>query len=442
MKIPFVIVFLGLLIFFSHAFNALFSRTKIPNVLLLLIIGIIVGPVAHLVPDDFFGNIGSVFTTITLIIILFESGTNLKFKEIKSAFGVSAAITILNFVLGAGLATVVANMVAGLSWINAVFLGVIVGGTSSAVVIPMVKQLNLGEKNRTILFLESALSDVICLVIALALLEGMKMGEIDVVSVFSKMWKAFLFAALMGIGAGFLWSILLKLTRTVKNSMFTTLAFVFIVYGLVESVGLNGGIAALCFGIILGNSESINNSKIFKKVFAFKATDLSETEKNFFAEIVFILQTYFFVYVGLSIKFGNLNTYLIGLLIVGLIIASRPLTIKLFTKRKTTEIKDIAIMSIMTPKGLVPAVLASIPLQLQLDGGDKIQDLGYSIVLFSILICSLLVIIISKDPLIFNKMYRKAQKNIRETREGKEGQFVKNKDGQDGEKVASEDQTS
>ncbi len=41
----------------SHVFNELFEKTKIPNVLLLLLIGIIIGLVSGVVTDDFFGNI-------------------------------------------------------------------------------------------------------------------------------------------------------------------------------------------------------------------------------------------------------------------------------------------------------------------------------------------------------------------------------------------------
>ena len=74
MNIYTIVISLGLLIFFSHAFNELFDRTKIPNVLLLLLIGIIVGPIGGIVSKDFFGQLGNVFTTITLIVILFESG--------------------------------------------------------------------------------------------------------------------------------------------------------------------------------------------------------------------------------------------------------------------------------------------------------------------------------------------------------------------------------
>jgi len=55
MNIYTIVISLGLLIFFSHAFNELFDRTKIPNVLLLLLIGILVGPVGGIVSKDFFG---------------------------------------------------------------------------------------------------------------------------------------------------------------------------------------------------------------------------------------------------------------------------------------------------------------------------------------------------------------------------------------------------
>ena len=57
----------------------------------------------------------------------------------------------------------------------------------------------------------------------------------------------------------------------------------------------------------------------------------------------------------------------------------------------------------MSPKGLVPAVLASLPLQRGLPHGEIILDLGYSIVLFSIIICSVLVIVLSINPFLFER---------------------------------------
>jgi NhaP-type Na+/H+ or K+/H+ antiporter len=408
MNIYTIVISLGLLIFFSHAFNELFERTKIPNVLLLLLIGIIVGPIGGIVSKDFFGQLGNVFTTITLIVILFESGVGLKFSEIKKSIGPASLITIINFVITVIITSFLASLLTKLDWISSVFVGAIIGHTSSAVVIPIVKQLKMSEKSSAIMFLESALSDVLCLIVGLAVLEGIKMGALDVGAVFSKMWKAFLFAALIGLAAGLIWSVVIKLIRSIKNSMFTTLAFVFVLYGIVEMIGFNGGISALTFGIILGNTDSISTNKLFRKVFAFDASGFNENERNFFAEIVFIMQTYFFVYVGISLQFGSLYIYGIGLLIVVLVILVRPLSIKLLTGKKTPA-NEVAIMSIMTPKGLIAAVLATLPMQQGLAFGDTIMDLGYSIVLFSIIICSVLVIFVSKDPLFLKKIVKRKQ---------------------------------
>ena len=97
-------------------------------------------------------------------------------------------------------------------------------------------------------------------------------------------------------------------------------------------------------------------------------------------------------------KFGSVGIYLLALLIVAGIIIIRPLSIKLLVRTKMS-LKDLSIMSIMAPKGLVPAILASIPIQYGMAGGENIQMLSFAVVLLSILICSILVIILSKNPL-------------------------------------------
>jgi potassium/hydrogen antiporter len=400
MNIYITIIVLGLLIFSSHAFNELFSRTKIPNVLLLLLIGIIIGPVSGVITTDFFGELGNVFTTITLVVILFESGSSLRLKDIKSAIGSAALITIINFIVTVIITSLIARLFFSLDPLTSVFIGAIVGGTSSAVVIPMVRQLKMGEKSTSVLILESALSDVLCLVVGLALLDGIAQGEISAGMVFSKMWKAFLFAIIMGLFFGFLWSVLIQLIRSIKNSMFTTLAFVFILYGIVELLGLNGGIAVLSFGILLGNIELLDENATFRKVFKFDTSGFNVNEKDFFSEMVFIMQTYFFVYVGISLQFGSPSIYATGFFIVLLIILLRVPVVALLMRNGITK-PEKTIMSAMTPKGLVPAVLASLPLQRGYNHGEVILDLGYSIVLFSIVICSVLVIILSYNPSFF-----------------------------------------
>jgi potassium/hydrogen antiporter len=405
MEIKHIIIFLGILIFSAHVFNALFKVTKIPSVLLLLLIGILVGPVMGYVDESFFGEMGSIFTTLTLIIILFESGTSLRISDIRKSLGSASVITIVNFVVTMIVATIISIPLLGLSWLNALFFASIIGGTSSAVVIPMVKQLKLGTKSETVLMLESAFSDVLCLVVGLAILDGLKVGAIDLTGMLTGMGLSFLLATIAGLLSGVFWSVILSLLRNVKNSMFTSLAFLFIVYGVVELYDLNGGIAALSFGIMLGNSNLLLNTKWFKKNLNISSIQVQDNEKSFFSEIVFVLQTYFFVYIGICIQFSSPWLYIVALIVFGSILFLRPFSIRILSS-KGVGLRDAAIMSVMTPKGLIAAVMASLPLQMGLAQGQEIKDLGFAIVLLSIVICSLLIIILNKNPRIITPIFR------------------------------------
>lgn len=401
MEIAYIVVFLGLLIFMSHFFNAMFDRTRIPNAFLLLIIGILVGPVSSVIKPEDFGQLGAVFTTITLIVILFESGISLKFHEIKRAIGTATALTVLNFVLTMGVMAVVFYYLTSLKhmgqqgWIAAFFLGAILGGTSSAVVIPMVRQLRLGRKGQAVLVLESALSDVLCLVVGLALLDSMEAWAVDFTPLFHKIWQSFLFAIFIGIFAGLMWIFFHNRVPRLKDSMFSTFAFAFVVYGITELAGFNGGIATLAFGVVMGNATAITWLKVMKLIYGERTNRVQFHEQMFYSEFVFILQTYFFVYIGINIRFGHPSTYLIALLVVVVNILMRVVTVKTLP-RKNLDARDRTIMSIMTPKGLVPAVLASLPLFMGIAGGHLIQEVAYAVVFVSIMICSLLVMVVEK----------------------------------------------
>ncbi|HON69946.1 MAG TPA: hypothetical protein PL153_02685, partial [Tenuifilum sp.] len=63
------ILFLGIIIFLAHWFSGIFDRKGIPDVLLLMLVGILFGPILKLVKHDDFGIAGPMFTSLTLVII-------------------------------------------------------------------------------------------------------------------------------------------------------------------------------------------------------------------------------------------------------------------------------------------------------------------------------------------------------------------------------------
>ena len=51
------VFFVGLIIFAAHFFTALFEKTRIPDVLPLIFIGILIGPMFEIIPLDSFRQI-------------------------------------------------------------------------------------------------------------------------------------------------------------------------------------------------------------------------------------------------------------------------------------------------------------------------------------------------------------------------------------------------
>lgn len=393
-----IIVFVGLIVFVSHLFTGIFERKRIPDVLLLMIIGLILGPVLGVVSPEDFGIAGPMFTTITLVIILFEGGLALRFDTLKKAFRGTSALTTTNFIATALVIGVLGWLVFGLQPVAALMLGAILGGTSSAVVIPMVQLLRINDDTKTTLVLESAISDVLCIVVALALLETFHVDEVRVGFVVWKIISSFVFAAAMGWLGAMVWSMLLNRVRTIRNTLFTTPAFVFILYGVAEIFGFSGAISALAFGITLANIEIFNIS-FLKRFVANKPISLNETERVFFGEIVFLLKTFFFIYIGLSIQLHNIWALMFGLLITIIIYFIRIPVVNISIRRPFST-TDLTMMSVLVPKGLAAAVLASIPMQQGIEGGEFIRDITYAVILISIVFSSVLVPLVEKSAYV------------------------------------------
>jgi NhaP-type Na+/H+ or K+/H+ antiporter len=281
-----------------------------------------------------------------------------------------------------------------LGLLRSLMLGSIVGGTSSAVITTLSRAFHMTDRTRTILILESAFSDVYTLAIPLTLLSAYKIGRFDVAFVTGQMIAAFILAAMLGIAGAFVWSILLRRMRTLQNTVFTTPAFVFIIYGIVELLNYSGPIAALAFGITLGNIDVLG-PPILRNLISRRPIALNENERAFFSEAVFLLRTFFFVYIGISVRLQDWWLMALGFIVTVALFAARIPIVRLSVPRDT-PLKDAAFMATMIPKGLGAAVLASLPAQQGVEGGEIIQSVVFSIILSTTLLSTMLTFLVDK----------------------------------------------
>jgi NhaP-type Na+/H+ or K+/H+ antiporter len=393
-------IFLGLLIFCAHLFNAWFSRRRIPDVLLLMGIGILVGPVTGWITPEQLSDVGPVLSSLTLLFILFDSGIDMRLDLVRRYWTGVVQVTLLSYAVSLAAAALVSYFVIGFQLQTSIMLGAMVAGTGAAIVIPLVNQMRVTEKARITLTLESAISGMLAIVITLAFIEGFKLGNISVPAMVGHVLASVIVSLIIGLAGGIFWSSMMERVRKLENSMFLTPAFVFVMYGVTDLIGFSGAIASLTFGLVLGNPEYFQVS-FLRKLKLGEMTPLMDNEKGFFKEFVFILKTYFFVYIGISIPFTNAWAFIYGAIIAAVLYLVRFLLI-VFVGKENTPAERLSV-SILIPKGLIAAVLASIPEQVNLADGQNInpyasfvKHITYAVIFCSIIYCSILVLLTSK----------------------------------------------
>ncbi len=391
-----IILSIGAMVFLSHFLSLLFKKTNIPDVLVLMAIGLLIGPVLGWVSAADFGKIGPIIATIALVVILFEGGTSLRLDVMGKALATTGTFSIGCFVLTAAIVYAGGITVLQLPWLSAAMLAVILAGTSSAVVIPMVNSLRMGEKAGTVMVLESALTDVLCIVGVVALLQIHGEGNVEPGKLIGSVLSSLIFAAVIGVAGGLGWLLILGKVRDFPNTISATIAYAFIVYGVTEFLGFSGAIAAMALGITLTNYGQMGLARF--KSFQQKLEPLTEVDKSFFREAVFLLKTYFFIYLGVSIQFHGWEPVLVAAAMMGLVFASRIVMTRLVLQGEDFSVRDKAVASMLAPKGLAAAVLAAVPLQYGVPGAEVIRDTTYMVVLVSIVLCALLVMAYGLKP--------------------------------------------
>jgi len=361
----------------------IFERTHVPDILILILLGVLLGPVALnylgivIVPQGVLEVAAPYFAAVALMMILFDGGLNLPLLQVLRKIGVIGIHTGVAFVTTVFAVAYVSVIILGYDLLVGLLLGAALGGTSSAVVIGVVRALRVGEDTKVVLTLESVLTDVLCVVTVIALIELIRGGPGASISiVFVELAQAFFVALGMSLAFGIGWLFLLRRASKKPFAYMLTIAMLFILYGVTEAVGGSGAMASFVFGLVLGNHEELRKRFRLKSQFV-----VDERIKQFHAELSFVIRTFFFVFLGLVFTFqfgggwsvatnlpilaainGTFILFLVGVVAIFLAITG----VRVLTARITAAIlrrppEERRVLWSLMGRGLAAAVLASLP---------------------------------------------------------------------------------
>lgn len=350
------------LIILSYLFSIIAARTRIPTVLMLLVLGVVIREVvvakgAFLdVPMDFI----QFFGVLGLILILLEAGLDLRISRAKLPL-IGRATGAAVFVLAISIAfiAVILHLAFGQGWFLAFVYAAPLAVISSAIVASSISYLS--EDKREFLTYESALSDIVGILLFNVLIagQGFSMGTIAL-----NIGSITLALALSVVVSVILLFLLARVKLNIKA--FIILPVLLLVYSLGHIWQIPTLLSVLIFGLIINNWHQPSLSRLHRWLGLRNVSNATETVKSVTSEAAFLIRTIFFTLFGYSIDvrtLGNLRVVAVGTAIVIAIFVARYIYLRLFLKA------HILPELFFAPRGLVTIVLFySIPASMSLDG--------------------------------------------------------------------------
>ncbi len=371
----------GVVILLGVAGEAFFKKTGVPDIIFLMIFGVLIGPVLGIIGPEAVIQIVPYFAALALIIIMFDGGLNLDIKHVIKTAHFSVVLAVLGFILSVAMIAAAAFYILAWPILDSILLGSIVGGSSSVIVFGLVRNIKIGDETKSMLSFESALTDILATIIAFVLFEAVLAGQFDLQTIQETFGRAVVVGLALGLGVGVPWMYITTKLGNVQHAYMLTLGVLFVLFFFATSFGESGALTALVFGLMLGNKSHL------ARVLRFKLPKI-ETDDPTHNQLTFLIRSFFFVFVGLMASFGQIEYVIFGVLITVAVYFGRSIIVRIILTKRFSRLDKVVTTS-MIPRGLAAAVLATYPVTLGLPNAEAYPQIIFFIILSSVVITTI-----------------------------------------------------
>jgi len=361
--------------------------------LYLMALGIIFGPILNVFDPASIMSLAPYIAALSLVIILFDGGLRMNMYQVFSESPRAALLAALGFVFALVTVTLFVHYVMGLPLLNGVLFGTIYGGGGSSVaVLSLVNKMNISEKCEVTLSLESVIDDILCVVGSLVVIGIIMTGHADPVIISKDIASQFSIGAVIGVVFGVLWLIVLRKVAKEPYAYMLTLAVVLFGYTVSEYLGGSGPLTSFLFGLVLGNE-----SEIFKMLQRERGRSLIVDAglRRLQEEIAFLIRSFFFVYLGLIAVSVDIDSLFWGVILSFLLLFIRFIAVKLAMIRSPI-CEENSLMTTVLTRGLVAAILGTLPMQYGLLYADQYLNITLVVVISTAIINTVGVQVLSR----------------------------------------------
>ena len=294
----------GALVLLGFVAAQVFDKFRFPDYFILMAVGLLIGSGVLPLPVDPRASVATVapiLSAVALAFILFEGGLVLHVRGLRKVWGAAGAHTAVAMALSVGGIWLAGTYLLGLRPTTSLVLALAFCGPSASIDMSLLSQLRVEERTRFTIVVEGVMGNVVAAVFVLLFINvsGLTTDEPSVLVYLLYLGGTVLLAFVVGLG----W------TRVVgekprRFSFMTSVAIAVTLYAISEGfLGGNGGIAAFVFGLVLGHRRFLVAPKP-----APSGAPGPRGLQEFHGELVFLLRSFFFLYLGIRVTLTGIST--------------------------------------------------------------------------------------------------------------------------------------
>lgn len=378
---------LGGLLVLAFLANLLARKTGIPDVLVLMGTGVLLGPVLHLMDLTQYPGLREGFGTLALILILLEAGLELDLRQAMRTFPAGILLAVVSYGLCLALIAPAVHRLMGLPWKSSLIVAAVLGGVSASVSLPVLQTMRLRPSVKMILTVEGAMADILSVLTVTALLNA-PAGVVPVGMLARSFATRLSISVALGILAGVGWAFLLPRLSDRRFWQVLTFGAVLVLYAVTDLAHGGDLLAVLIFGLALSNlrlAQKYLSTDLGILTGQGQTGDEQAGLLAFHSELSFLVRTFFFVLVGMDIRFeGFVTEWLPIVVIFAAILLARVLSIsasRLLWRESHQMERELAFW--MHPRGLITVVLALRVVNMRGSSWSFLVDIAFAMLLLS-----------------------------------------------------------
>lgn len=355
------------------------KKIAVPSAILLILLGIIFGPLLHLFEYDALVAAVPFIAPLTIAFVGFEAGAEMDVYRVLRSSGRAAVLSLLGFIFSTIPVGLLLWFAIGLDLTYSFMLASAWSGMNLVIVNAVSDLLRFKKETRTTLTLLTMIDDPIVLISTLAILNYILLGGVTLGETASAFMSNISISICVSALFGIVWLNLLYTARKTRFVYTFTLAAILFVYSLVEMLGGTGGIAIFVFGLVIGNHRHFISRRAQKKN---PLSVMVSHIDDFHSEITFMLRSFFFTFLGLIYTFTGLTEIIIGLVISILLHVTRYLSFKIGTFKSPLR-SDLPAIGLIVGQGVAAAAMSTLPLAYGLPNAAFYTSIALNVLLFT-----------------------------------------------------------